>query len=147
MIYSLLFYHLYTETSQAKKSLDSPLSSAPSLKITLIFSLLYTIIKDIRLYHNLSSRFQMSSCPCKFLMRLSICRLLALCRFIMALVIAIDVDNVTAVFKRPVQFFDDPVDMVAVQAMLPDIVFCNKDDVAFRQLFIIASLFRTVETL
>ena len=89
----------------------------------------------------------MSSCAYKFLMRLSICRLLALCRFIMALVIAIDVDNVTAVFKRPVQFFDDPVDMVAVQAMLPDIVFCNKDDVAFRELFIIASLFRTVETL
>ncbi|OBZ32601.1 hypothetical protein A0U42_10120 [Megasphaera sp. DISK 18] len=64
----------------------------------------------------------------------------------MALVIAIDVDNVTAVFKRPVQFFDDPVDMVAGQAMLPDIVFGNEDDVAFRQLFIIAAFSQTFET-
>ena len=35
--------------------------------------------------------------------------------------------------------------MVAGQAMLPDIVFGNKDDVAFRQFFIVATLSQAVE--
>ena len=64
---------------------------------------------------------------------------------IISLIIAIDVDDVTAILKRPIQFFDDPVDMVAGQAMLPDIVFGNKDDVAFRQFFIVATLSQAVE--
>ena len=51
----------------------------------------------------------------------------------------------TAVFKGTVQFFDDPVDMVAGQAILPNIVFGNKDDVAFRQFFIIAAFSQAVE--
>ena len=66
---------------------------------------------------------------------------------IIPLIIAIDVNDVTAVLKRSIQFFDDPVDMVAGQTMLPNIIFGNKDDVAFRQFFIIASFSRMVETL
>ena len=64
---------------------------------------------------------------------------------IIPLIIAIDVDDVTAVLKRSIQFFDDSVDMVAGQTMLPDIVFGNKDDVAFRQFFIVAALSQAVE--
>ena len=62
-----------------------------------------------------------------------------------SLIIAIDVDDVTAILKRLIQFFDNPVDMIASQATLPDIVFRNKDDVAFRQLFIVTALSQTVE--
>ena len=64
---------------------------------------------------------------------------------IISLVIAIDVDDVTAVLKQLIQFFDNPVDMVAGQSMLPDIVFGNEDDVAFRQLFIVAAFSQAVE--